>query len=284
MNKTKILITGGGGFIGSQTAKKLKELGYSVKLFEGDVCRVEDWGRNMAGGEVIFHFAGVRTESEEDFKVNALGTENLFLAAKSSGKIPQKVILVSSCAVYVGSKPPYHEEMAVKPATIYGQSKLKAENSAQKLAFKLKIPLVILRYATVIGPGIREKSRMSGPLARWVKAGFKGEPIKVNQGGDQSRPYVHIEDVVSANFLALEKIREGIFNVAGRGEIKLKTLARWVWEATGGRSEIVVLSGKPTPDDPKDFTVQTEKIRRWGWRPVKSAKEAVEEFVEKHKN
>ena len=58
--------------------------------------------------------------------------QNLFLAVKSSARIPRKVILASSCAVYMGSKPPYHEKMELKPATVYGQSKLEAERAAQK--------------------------------------------------------------------------------------------------------------------------------------------------------
>ncbi|MDO8657197.1 MAG: NAD-dependent epimerase/dehydratase family protein [Candidatus Levybacteria bacterium] len=275
----KILITGATGFIGSKTAKKLSELGYQIVSFKGDVGSVEDWINNLNGGEIVFHIAGVRTESEKDFEVNTKGVENLFLAIERSKKIPKKIILVSSQAVYFGCEIPFNEEMRLNPTSVYGKSKLKAEEIAQKESKKLKIPLVILRYSTVLGRGVRENSNMSGPLASWTASGLKGYPINVFQDGNQTRDYIHISDIVSANIIAVENIKSGVFNVGGGKEIRLKDLAELVKFATGNKSKITIAGGGPTKEDPKRLLSNIEKLKKYGWKPEKSVKEAVNDYV-----
>ncbi len=66
-----------------------------------------------------------------------------------------------------------------------------------------------MRYSTVLGPGIRKGSNMSGPLENWVKAGRGEKAIRVFQDGEQTRDYVHVDDVVSANLVAVKKLKKG---------------------------------------------------------------------------
>lgn len=279
----EVLITGGSGFIGSKTGEKLKERGYQVRLFKGDIRRGRDWETNLRGEETVLHLAAVRTETKTDFEINTRGTENLFKAVNKNGKIPRKMILVSSQAVYLGCKPPFKETARPKPTTIYGKSKLKAERISQKWCKKLKIPLIVLRYSTVLGSGIRKKSRMSGPLYIWVEAGLKSKPIKVYQDGNQSRDYVHVDDVATANLLAIESLDEGIYNVGSSEEVKLIDLANWVKKATGNLSEVLIVGGQPSPSDPRHLFSDTKKIKQFGWSTKKTAKKAVYEFVKSFK-
>ena len=203
----------------------------------------------------------------------------MFIAAQRSNKLPKKVILASSQAVYLGCKKPFKEDMKPKPTTTYGRSKLKAEKVAQEWSKKLGIPLVTLRYSTVLGPGVREKSGMSGPLTVWTRAGLVGKPIKVFQDGKQTRDYIHVDDVVAANLLAVKKLPEGIYNVGGGKEIELIDFANWVKNATGKKSKILIVGGKASPSDPRHLFSDTKKLRSYGWKPRKTVRQAVEEFV-----
>lgn len=276
----KILLTGGSGFIGSHTHSKLLARGYKVFLFKGDIRKVGDWKKNLKEKiKIVVHLAAVRRETERDFDVNVRGTENLFIAAQGLNKLPKKVILASSQAVYMGCKIPFKESMKPVPTTTYGRSKLELEKMAQKWGKKLGIPLVILRYSTVLGPGVRKKSKMSGPLFRWTQAALAGESIKVFQDGQQSRDYVHVDDVASANILAVESLKGGIYNVGGNKEIRLIDFANWVADATRAKSKVLVVGGKASPSDPRHLFSDTQKLRRYGWKPKKTAKEAVSEFV-----
>lgn len=303
----KILVTGGTGFIGSKTAEALRKAGYDVRLFRGDVKNVDDWERALPGVDIVFHFAGIRTETEKDFEVNARGTENLFAAIARlrigssqlspgrslyshlpGGRMPKawkvgsgRVILASSQAVYSGNKPPYVETMQGEPITVYGKSKYEAEKIALQKGRKLGIEIVILRYAAVLGSGIREKSNMSGSMARWVKAGLLGNDIVVYKDPNRIRNYVHIDDVVSANLLAVDQLPGGLYNVCGDEKIKLIDLAHMIQKATGGKYNVKVVSVELPIGDAGDQTAENKKLKKFGWKPIHTIGDAVREYVEK---
>jgi nucleoside-diphosphate-sugar epimerase len=278
MDKERVLMTGANGFIGSATFKELEERGSKIIKFNGRIQEISDWEKNLHGDEISFLIAGIRTETDIDFVVNSYSIEKLFESATRLNKLPKKVVLSSSQAVYMGNKVPFEESQVPLPATIYGQSKLMGERIVQKWCSKLEIPLVILRYSTVLGEGIRQMSKMSGPLFAWTKAAVTNEPIKVFQDGNQSRDYVHVIDVALANILAIH-LPSGIYNVGGGKPIKLFELANWIKEAAGSESQIVIMGGDATEADPRKMFSDTTKIKNYGWKPEKTAKEAVEEFV-----
>ena len=279
----KVLLTGGTGFIGSHTHSKLSARGYKVLLFKGDVRKVGDWKKNLEKEvDVVVHLAAVRTKTKKDFDVNVKGVENLFIAAQQLNKLPKKAILASSQAVYMGCKIPFKERMEPVPTTTYGRSKFESEKVAQKWSKKLGIPLVILRYSTVIGPGVKKKSKMSGPLFIWTEAGLSGEPIKVFQDGEQTRDYIHVDDVAAANLLAAKKLPEGIYNVGGGKMITLLSLAKIIRDATKTKSRIVITE-KFSKSDPRHLLSDITKLESLGWRPRKGVKEAVYEFVKNFK-
>lgn len=269
MAKERFLVTGATGFVGSKTAEKL-----NAKVFDGDVKEITDWHNNLQGGEIIFLIAGVRTETDADFAVNSYSIESLYNAALKTNKLPKKIILASSQAVYMGNQIPFKETDEPHPTTIYGCSKLLGE----KIAQELNIPLVILRYSTVLGSGVREQSKMSGPIFAWSKAAKAGEPIKVFQDGNQTRDYVHVDDVVNANILAIN-LPNGIYNVSGGQAIKLIDLANWIKQASGSSSEILIMGGEPSVSDPKDMFSDITKIESHRWKPKRTAREAAQEFV-----
>lgn len=276
--RERVLVTGANGFIGMNTVRTLKET-KEVRNFNGDVREISDWQKNLEGGEIIFLIAGVRTETDTDFSVNAKSIENLFYAAVRVNKLPKKIIVASSQAVYMGNDIPFKESQKPIPTTVYGKSKLLAEEIAEGFCRDLNIPLVILRYSTVLGKGIREHSGMSGPLVVWTNAALASKPITIFQDGGQTRDYIHIDDVVSANLMAVNVLEAGIYNVGGGKAIKLLELARWITESSASKSEIIILGGTARHNDPRDMFSDTTRLRKYGWKPKRSAREAVREFV-----
>lgn len=276
----EILLTGERGFIGGHTFNELEALGDDVRGFKGEITNIRDWENNLQGAETVFFIAGVRTETPKDREVNTLSVERLFDAIKSTNRLPKKIIIASSQAVYMGNKPPFDEvQEPIPPLTVYGQSKLDGEKIATDEAKALGLPLVILRYSTVLGSGVREQSKMSGPLFSWTKSALAGEPIKVFQDGKQTRDYIHVDDIVSANLLALETLDSGIYNVGGGASIQVVELAEWIKQETKSNSEILIMGGEPTVGDPRVMLSNIDKIKSEGWNPEKSVPEAVREFI-----
>jgi len=172
-----ILITGGSGFLGSHVAEQLSRSGRKVRalvrkssdtsflralpnveLAEGSVEDRESFVRAAQGVEAIVHGAGlVKARSEEEFmRTNHRGTENALEAARRAGSSLRRFVLVSSQAV--GGPSPDGTPVAVdtrpNPVTLYGKSKMKAEEAA--LQAKDEIPVTVIRPPLIYGPRDRE--------------------------------------------------------------------------------------------------------------------------------
>lgn len=274
----KILITGATGFIGSNTYEIFKNIGQDIEIFHGDITKEDDWKKNLVDGQIIYLIAGKRTETTEDFKVNSESIRILFNAIGDTKVRPYKIVLASSQAVYIGNSAPFFETDVPQALTIYAQSKLCGENNLIDLCHKYSIAFVILRYSTVLGKGIRQKSNMSGPLLAWWNATQVGEPIKVFQDGEQTRDYIHVDDVVHANILSVS-LPEGIYNVGGGRDIKVKDLAQLVKSTMSSKSDIVIGGGDASVSDPKRMFSNIEKLNGYGWSPAKSIESAVYSFI-----
>jgi nucleoside-diphosphate-sugar epimerase len=277
----KILLTGGAGFIGRHVARQLQQAGHKVILFKGDVTKETDWEQNLKNNvNSIIHVAGIRTETDRDFEVNLGSVEALYKVLRHETVLPNSLIYISSQAVYFGLAPPFREDMKLSPNSSYAKSKLDAELTLLKAGKELGIRTVVVRPSTVLGPGVRLGNKMSGPLAIWIQNALIGNPILVNQDGNQTRDYVHVDDVASAVIVALSDLKmNGIFNAGGGERIKLIDFAKWVKEASKSSSNIVIQGGEPNVTDPKSMFSDTSKLKKYGWKPKKSAKEAVWEAV-----
>lgn len=274
----KILITGTTGFIGSATKQELLKRNHQVLPFVGDIRKIADWKKNLQQSpEVILHLAGVKTETDLDFQVNTKSCKNLIQALKDLSQTPQKIIFASSQAVYIGTKPPFKEDANCRPQTVYGKSKYEAEKALCD-AQNLDIRVIILRYSTILGRGIRQNSTMSGPLLRWTKNARSNEDISVFQDGKQTRDYIHVSDVVSANILAVEKDIKGTFNVGCSSQVAALSLAELIKKETNSKSHIVI-TNQFSSSDPSHLFSDTSRLRSLGWNCTKTVKDAVDDFI-----
>ena len=137
-------------------------------------------------------------------------TEAVLRAACAAGV--RRVVLASSSSVYGTAAGPVAEDAPLRPLSHYGRSKLRAERMAARMAGKLGIELVVLRYFTVYGP--RQRPDMA--FAKFATAALGGDAMPLLGDGGQTRDFTYVADACEATLLAVERGRPGaVYNVSG---------------------------------------------------------------------
>lgn len=259
---SKVLVTGGAGFIGSHLVDRLLTDGFEVWVLDDfSSGRMENISRHKGVGEfhlvrgditddglateivegvdAVFHLAALVdvTFSIENpllfNEVNVVGTLNLLKTCLDSDV--RRFVFASSAAVYGGSKPAEkREDMLPEPISPYGVSKLAAENYVQVFNELYGLETVCLRCFNVYGTRQGFRSSYSGVITAFISRLLKGEPPIIHGDGKQSRDFVHVDDVVSANMLALES-KNGVgevFNIASGTAITVYELAKMLQQIT----------------------------------------------------
>jgi len=243
----KYLVTGGAGFIGSNTVGELLELGHEVRildnfstgkrenisdfldkidLFEGDIGDMNLVKKSVDGVDYVLHLAALPSvpRSLDDpvstNRVNVSGTLNLLKASKDAGV--KRFVFSSSSSVY-GNSPglPRKEEMIPNPLSPYAVSKLAAEYYCKVFYSIFNLEVVVLRYFNVFGPKQDPTSQYSAAIPKFISAISQGKSPKIFGDGEQSRDFTYVANVVHANILASQAKDIGgqIFNVACDGQI-----------------------------------------------------------------
>lgn len=240
----RYLVTGGAGFIGSNTVDELVSRGHSVAVLDdlstgreanlADVRKRIDFFRGSIndpdvvqqacrGADYVLHLAARTSvprsvkDPAETNRINADGTLRVLLAARDAGA--QRVVFSGSSSVY-GETPtlPKREDMAPAPISPYGVSKLIGELYGTVFHRVYGLEFVALRYFNVFGPRQDPGSPYSGVLSLFITCMQRGAPPTVYGDGNQSRDFTFVENVVQANLLACEVpgVAGMIFN-AGTG-------------------------------------------------------------------
>jgi len=259
------LITGGAGFIGSNTVRILRSQGKTVRILdnfsvgnastlpepeegveviEGDIRDPEVCKTAVRGVRYILHMAAESsvqlsvTDPLLFHSVNATGTLNLLLAARDAGV--ERWVLSSSCSVY-GEHPelPKTEKSPVAPASPYALTKRINEEYSLLFHKLYGLPACVLRYFNVYGPGQRPDSSYAAVIPFFLDRCRKGLPLPINGDGDQTRDFVYVDDVVQANLAACHagKVAIGrVFNIGSGHCLGIRQLAEMI--GTFGDNEI----------------------------------------------
>ena len=302
----KCLVTGGAGFIGSHIAETLVGRGDSVRILDdlstgtmenlagiagrfeflkGDIRDPETCRRAVEGVGTVFHEAAlasvVRSVADPllNDAINVRGTLNLLVAAKDAGV--RSFVLASSSAVY-GDDPamPKVEGREGKPLSPYGVSKFVGEKYAQVFHALHGMNAVALRYFNVFGPRQDPNSEYSAVIPLFITKMLRGERPTIYGGGEQSRDFIFVGDIVRANLAAAASASAAgeAINVASGVGTTINGLLDAVNDVLGTRIEAV--HGNPRPGDVLHSTADITKAGRlMGFAPSLSLLEGLEKSV-----
>jgi nucleoside-diphosphate-sugar epimerase len=280
---TKVLVTGAGGYIGTQLVKDLVKSGNDVtavdRFFFGQET-LKDFFSNpkvsivqkdirdlteadMGGHEVVCDLACLSNDPAGEidpaltYAINRDGRIHVASTAKRAGV--NKYIISSSCSVYgQGQEPQLTEKSATNPISVYAKSTLEAEQQNLSIADK-NFSVTSLRNATVFG--LSNRMRFDLVVNLMTLTAFQKGRIIVMGGGKQWRPLVHLSDVSNAFQLiinsSIDNVNQEVFNI-GLDNFQIKNLAYLVREELPINIEIDVA---PDDADKRDYNVVFEKAR-----------------------
>ena len=285
----KILVTGGAGFIGSHIAEYLVQRGDDVTVLDNlitgskeNLTKISD-KINFVNGDIrdhklleklvsdttgVFHEAALASVQQsfsmkdEYIDVNVTGTENIFKLAKEYGF---KIVYASSSSVYGNPKKiPVKEDDERKPINPYAKTKLDGEDLAKKYS-EIGVKVIGLRYFNVFGK--RQSKEYAGVIKLFLQRIQQKKSPKINGDGLQTRDFVHIDDVVKANVLAMDSdINHRFLNVGSGLPTSVLDLANLIIEASGLSLESI--HGPELSGDVRATQADIKLIRKLlNWEP-----------------
>ena len=264
---SKILVTGGAGFIGSHLVAKLAEQGNYVRVLDnlstgklsnidallkdglvdfvkGDIRDLSAVKAAVSGVDVVFHLAAQISvplsilNPKLNHEVNAVGTSNLLNASKCDGV--GRFVFVSSCAVY--GEPvylPIDEAHPTNPISPYAESKLISEQECLRRSREHEIESVIVRFFNVYGPkqGLND---YSGVIVKFIEKINQELPLTIFGDGQQTRDFVFVQDIADALLLASQNddVNGQIFNIGTGKATTIKSLAETLLQLTNSKVKL----------------------------------------------
>ncbi|MGC9434987.1 MAG: NAD-dependent epimerase/dehydratase family protein [Methanomicrobiales archaeon] len=294
----RYVVTGGAGFIGSHIARALsgdhdvvilddfsagsrsRIADLPVECVAGSVTDPDLLGEVFASADGVFHQAAIVSvprsvaDPRRSHDVNLTGTLNVLLAARDAGV--RRVVLASSAAVY-GDCPrlPLRESECPQPLSPYALQKSAGEAYA---ALVSSPGTVSLRYFNVYGPGQDPASPYSGVISVFADRIRQGRPLVIHGAGDQTRDFVHVDDVVRANLLAMAAATpEGVYNIGTGKETSVLGLARLLADICGTEPDIV--HEPPRAGDIRRSCADIHRAAAIGYAPAVDIREGLARLI-----
>ncbi|WP_265112367.1 NAD-dependent epimerase/dehydratase family protein [Halosolutus halophilus] len=270
LTDASVLITGGAGFIGSRLAHALvadnevtilddfssgrpDRVPDAAAVVESDIRDRKAIAEAVRNVDVVFHQAALVSVAESvrdplvSHRQNATGTLNLLEAAREQDA---RVVFASSAAIYGRpTRIPIAEDDPKTPTSPYGLEKLTADHYARLYNELYGLETIALRYFNVYGSG-QQTNDYSGVISVFVERARNDDPLTIFGDGEQTRDFVHVDDVVQANLRAATTKQVGrAYNVGTGTRVTITELAESIVDVTDSDSELVY-------DDPREGDVR----------------------------
>jgi UDP-N-acetylglucosamine 4-epimerase len=307
LSQLSFLITGGGGFIGSNlteyllkyNAKKVRVLdnfsnGHrknliefhdnpAFELLEGDIRDLETCKKAMEGIDYVSHQAALGSvprsinDPATTNEVNISGFLNMMIALKDSPTV-KRMVYAASSSTYGDSKSlPKIEDTIGKPLSPYAVTKYVNELYADVFGTTYNTDVIGLRYFNVFGPKQSPDGAYAAVIPLFMQALNDNEPSKINGDGEQTRDFTFIDNVVQANvkgFFASKDAANEVFNVACGERITINYL--WDSLRIAANSELKAIYGPPRQGDVRDSLADISKAEKLlGYKPKYTVREGL---------
>jgi UDP-glucose 4-epimerase len=307
--KQHYAVVGGAGFIGSHFARALLNLNHDVtvidnfcsgtenhledfrnhsnfKLVTLDVENTDELTRVFRNVHVVIHLASnpdiarAAVEPRIDFVQGTVLTESVIEACRRSDV--KTILYASGSGVYGDAgKNLLTEDSALRPISTYGASKLAGETLLAAYSFMFGIKSIAFRFANVVGP----KQTHGVAFDFLSKLRSNSSVLNILGNGEQSKSYIHVDDVISGVLLADSRISSGfnVFNLSTDDQITVNEIAELCARAMNLRSENVrhVYSGgdRGWKGDVPIVRISANKIKELGWTPTFNSLEAMNKSI-----
>ena len=295
---SRVLVTGGAGFIGSHVVDKLLAAGHEPRILDvrpsphhadvetviGDMCVLEDMLRAAEGCDAIAHLAAAADvgEVQQDpvaaEQLNARGTVNVLEAARRHGV--GRVVYASTIWVYSDVDAEHVDEgtALLPPAHLYTATKLAGELYCRSYRELYDVESTILRFGIPYGP----RARPAAVIPIFVRKALAGEPLTLAGGGLQSRRFVYVEDLADGVVAGLEPCAANrTYNLVSDEDVTIRQIAEHVRDAIGN-VELVETEGRAA--DFKGAEVCGKRAAaELGWTPRTPLAEGLRHYVAWHR-
>lgn len=304
---TRVLITGGAGFIGSNlvqtmvrtdakirvldnlsTGKKENIVGCikELEFIEGDIRDRNILKKSLQGVDIIFHLAALSSvprsiaDPFSTDQVNSQATLMLLIEARDCGV--KRVVYGSSSSIY-GDSPvlPKEESMSPEPKSPYALSKYAGERYCQLFYSLYGMETVALRYFNVFGPKQDPFSQYAAVIPKFIVNILEKKNLTIYGNGEQTRDFTYVDNVIKANLLAAEteSAPGEVINIACGNRVTVLELSDFLMEAMGIKVERGFVD--PQPGEVKHSQASIDKaMSLLGYKPCIDLWEGLRRTIE----
>ena len=289
----RIIVTGGAGFIGSHIVDAYLAEGHEVVVLDSlwehgggrrinvpdranfthmdirdeNIERIfKEFRPDIVSHHAAQHSVAISSRDPRfDADVNVMGLLNVLDNSVRAGV--KKVIFASSGATFgTPERFPIVETTPQNPTSPYGITKMVAEHYLRFYKAERGLDFTALRYGNVYGPR-QDPNGEAGVVSIFIGKFLKGEGVRIDWDGEQTRDYVFVKDVAQANVLALDKGSGGLYVIGTNVKTSVNQIYRALVQITG--FEAPVTPGPKRPGDARDAQFDPALARgELGWAPV----------------
>ncbi|MBS4172212.1 NAD-dependent epimerase/dehydratase family protein [Bacillus sp. FJAT-49736] len=284
-----VLVTGGAGFLGSQLVKRLLPISKhiyiidnlstgnkkaipssdKITLYEDSITNGDILEEVLPKVEYIFHFACknlvLSVESmDDDFNTNLYGGYLLLQKAQQYCPKLKKFIYASTTSIYSQASTLPTPESYYNIKLPYAASKFSMEHYCHVYSEMYQMPITILRFSNVYGPGQLSSNPYCGVVAKFFEAIDRNEPMIIYGNGKQTRDFTFVEDAMDAVIIAASSAKSinQIYNVGTGSETSVLDLAKAIQNVTNQENAALQFEPKRKVDVVERRCIQADKIKK----------------------